>query len=83
MTSLIGFIEDNQWQLFSTVGDLMGLFIGCSTLTLLEFVDFLIVFSNKKLVRQRHVKVKDIATSTEMPEPMVDDADTSVLQDVN
>ena len=72
----------NQWQLFSTVGGLMGLFIGCSTMTLFEFPDFLIVFFNKKLARQRHVKVEDIAASTELSEITVDSADTSVLQDV-
>ena len=60
----------NQWQLFSTVGGLMGLFIGCSTMTLCEFPDFLIVFLNKKL-RSRHFKVKDIVTSTEVQKPTV------------
>ena len=39
----------NQWQLFSTVGGLMGLFIGCSTMTQFEFPDFFIVFLKKKL----------------------------------
>ena len=72
----------NQWQLFSTVGGLMGLFIGCSTMTLCEFPDFLIVFLNKKL-RSRYVKVKNIATITEMHMPTVIAADTSVPPDAN
>ena len=58
----------NQWQLFSTVGGLMGLFIGCSTMTLFEVPDFLIVFLRKKL-RNRHVNVKDNVTVIEIPKP--------------
>ena len=61
----------NQWQLFSTVGGLMGLFIGCSTMTLFEFPDFLIVFLRKKL-RNRHVKVEDNVTRIEVHEPTED-----------
>ena len=74
-------MEINQWQLFSTVGGLMGLFIGCSTMTLCEFPDFLMVFLNKKL-RHRHVDKKvEHESFAEMHTPMdeVDSTCTTVI----
>lgn len=45
----------NQWQLFSTIGGLMGLFVGCSVITLCELPDFVLVMLSKKaeMVKQK------------------------------
>ena len=53
----------NQWQLFSTIGGLIGLFIGCSTITLCEVPDFLFVYLGRKL---RMCNAVGAQTSTSM-----------------
>lgn len=51
-----------QWQLFSSVGGLMGLALGTSFITLLEFLDFAGVYLYKKVQQRKRVssKVSDV-----------------------